>query len=203
MSNIVKENEATFNLKIQLEIATSLLEQLKSQQNFEILPANIGIVDVNVNQLLESYNTLVIERNNLLISTTKNSPLVLKITEQLNRLRKANLEGISRYIENLQVSLSSYQKINKESIGIVSSFPEKEYTMRTLAREFKFAEDLLVFLSQRKEEASISYVSVLPNLKVLSYGVSNNFPIITQKKDIIYLGGFILGYLIPFVFCIY
>ena len=32
--------------------------------------------------------------------------------------------------------------------------------MRTLAREFKFAEDLLVFLSQRKEEASISYVSV-------------------------------------------
>ena len=49
--------------------------------------------------------------------------------------------------------------------------------MRTLAREFKFAEDLLVFLSQRKEEASISYVSVLPNLKVLSYGISNNKPI--------------------------
>ena len=38
LSNIVKENEETFNLKIQLEIATSLLEQLKSQQNFEILP---------------------------------------------------------------------------------------------------------------------------------------------------------------------
>ena len=59
MSNIVKENEETFNLKIQLEIATSLLEQLKSQQNFEILPANIGIVDLSVNQLLDSYNTLV------------------------------------------------------------------------------------------------------------------------------------------------
>ena len=72
--------------------------------------------------------------------------------------------------------MSSYQ-INKETMGTVSSFPEKGYTMRTLAREFKFAEDLLVFLSQRKEEASISYVSVLPNLKVLSYGISNNFPI--------------------------
>ena len=75
LSNIVKENEAAFNLKIQLEISTSLLNQLKSQQNFEILPANIGIVDVNINQLIESYNTLVIERNNLLISATKNSPL--------------------------------------------------------------------------------------------------------------------------------
>ena len=197
LSNIVKENEETFNLKIQLEIATSLLEQLKSQQNFEILPANIGIVDVNINQLIASYNTLVIERNNLLISTTKNSPLVLKITEQLNRIRKANREGIRLYIENLEVSLSSYQKITDENLGIISSFPEKGYMMRTLAREFKFTEDLLVFLSQRKEEASISYVSVLPNLKVLSYGVSDFFPI-SPKKNIIYGGGLFLGLIIPF-----
>ena len=197
LSSIVKENEETFNLKIQLEIATSLLRQLKSQQDFEILPANIGIVDVNVNQLLESYNTLVIERNNLLISTTKNSPLVLKITEQLNRIRKANLDGINLYIKNLEVSLSGYQKITDENLGVISSFPEKGYTLRTLAREFKFTEDLLVFLSQRKEEASISYVSVLPNLKVLSYGVSDIFPL-SPKKNIIYFGGLILGFIAPF-----
>ena len=104
------------------------------------------------------------------------------MNRQLKRLRKANLEGISRYIENLQVSLSSYQKINDKTLGIVAGFPEKGYTMRTLAREFKFAEDLLVFLSQRKEEASISYVSVLPNLKVLSYGISNNYPISPKKN---------------------
>ncbi|MDB2624704.1 polysaccharide biosynthesis tyrosine autokinase [Flavobacteriaceae bacterium] len=197
LSNIVKENEAAFNLKIQLEIATSLLEQLKSQQNFEILPANIGIVDSGINELLVSYNTLVIERNNLLISATNNSPLVLQINNQLKRLRKANLEGISRYIENLEVSLSSYQKITDETLGIVAEFPEKGYTMRTLAREFKFAEDLLVFLSQRKEEASISYVSVLPNLKVLSYGISDIFPI-SPRRNIIYLGGLSLGLIIPF-----
>ena len=197
LSSIVKENEETFNLKIQLEIATSLLEQLKSQENFEILPANIGVVDANVNQLIASYNTLVIERNNLLISSTKNSPFVLKISEQLNRLRNANLDGISRYIKNLQVSISNYQKINKETMDIVSGFPKKRYTMRTLAREFKFAEDLLVFLSQRKEEASIEYVSVLPNLKVLSYGISNNLPFSPNVK-ILYLTGIFLGLLIPF-----
>jgi len=197
LSNIVKENEETFNLKIQLEIATSLLEQLKSLENYEILPANIGIVDVNINQLIESYNTLVIERNNLLISTTENSPLVLKITAQLKRLRKANLEGISRYIENLQVSLSSLQKVNKVNLNMVSEFPKKGYTMRTLAREFKFAEDLLIFLSQRKEEASIAYVSVLPNLKVLSNGISINSPV-APRKNIIYFGGLFLGFIIPF-----
>ena len=192
LSTIIKENEAAFDLKIQLEIAVSLLKELKNQDDFEILPANIGIVDVSINELLESYNTLVIERNNLLVSASSNSPILLRITDQLNRLRKANLEGVNRYVENLQVSLSSYKKINDKTMGIVAGFPEKGYTMRTLAREFKFAEDLLVFLSQRKEEASISFVSVLPNLKVLSYGISNNPPISPRPK-IIYISGIILA----------
>jgi len=197
LSNIVNENEVAFNLEIQLEIATSLLEQLKSQQSFEILPANIGIVDSGINELLLSYNTLVIERNNLLVSATNNSPLVLQLNQQLKRLKKANIEGINLYIKNLQVSLSSYRKLNKESLGFVSGLPKKGYALRTLAREFKFAEDLLVFLYQRKEEASISFVSVLPNLKVLSYGISNNFPLSPNKKST-YIGGLVLGFIIPF-----
>ena len=197
LTEISKDKEASLNLKIQLEIAKSLLDQLKSQQNFEILPANIGIVDPGINELLVSYNTLLMERNTLLVSAQKNSPLVMEMNRKLNNLKKANLEGISRYIENLHVSISSYQKINNETLGIVAEFPEKGYTMRTLAREFKFSEDLLVFLSQRKEEASISYVSVLPNLKVLSYGVSNYLPI-SPIGNFIYSSGFVIGLIIPF-----
>ena len=197
LSNIVKENEESFNLQIQLEIANSVLERLKNQENFQILPANIGVIDISVNQLLDSYNELVIERNNLLVSTTEYSPVILKMNEQLNKLKKANIEGINSYIKNIQVSLFNYKKNNDKSMEDVSSFPEKEYYLRTLAREFKFAEDLLVFLSQRKEEASISYASVLPNLKVLSYGITDNSPI-APKKNIIYLGGLALGFVIPF-----
>ena len=193
LSNIVKENDAAFNLKIQLEVATSLLKKLETQKFNEILPANIGIVDLRINELLNTYNDLVMKRNNLLVSASNKSPIVLQIDEELNRLKKANIQGVSRYIENLKVSLSSYEKINSESLGIVSSLPRKEYTMRTLARQFKFSEDLLVFLSQRKEEASISYVSVLPNLKVLSYGCCKWFPNITQKKILFTLGGLIYG----------
>ena len=198
LSNIIKETEAVFNLQIQLEIATSLLEQLKKQSKFEILPANIGINDVSVNQLLESYNTLVIDRNNLLVSADKKSPLVLQINKQLNKLRKANIEGVEVYINNINISLMGYKKTNDINKGIIAGFPQKEYKMRSLAREFKFAEDLLVFLSQRKEEASISYASVLPNLKVLSYGVTNNSPI-APKKNIIYFGGIGMGFFLPFI----
>jgi capsular exopolysaccharide synthesis family protein len=198
LSNIVDENKAVFNLRIQLELSTNLIKQLKSQENFKILPANIGIEDVSVNELLKSYNELIIERNNLLVSTTNNSPLVMHINEQLVKLKKANIEGIIRYIDNLKISISNYKTINDKSLDIVSDLPKQEYTMRTLAREFKFAEDLLIFLNQRKEEASISYVSVLPNLKVLSYGVSNNIAISPNIK-LTYLSSLTVGLFIPLI----
>ena len=159
LNKMVKENEVSFNLKIQLQIANSLLEYLKNQQNFDILPVNIGVEDAGINELLLSFNTLVMDRNNLLVSATKESPIVSQINEKLKNLKNASLKGINRYIKNLQVSLSNYQKTNNESLEYISTFPQKEYILRTLAREFKFAEDLLVFLSQRKEEASISFVS--------------------------------------------
>ena len=197
LNKMVKENEVSFNLKIQLQIANSLLEYLKNQENFDILPANIGVEDAGINELLLSFNTLVMDRNNLLVSATKESPIVLQINEKLKNLKNASLKGINRYIKNLQVSLSNYQKTNNESLEYISTFPQKEYILRTLAREFKFAEDLLVFLSQRKEEASISFVSVLPNLKVLSYGIANNKPIAPIYRTI-YIGALIIGLLIPF-----
>ena len=197
LNKMVKENEVSFNLKIQLQIANSLLEYLKNQQNFDILPANIGVEDAGINELLLSFNTLVMDRNNLLVSATKESPIVSQINEKLKNLKNASLKGINRYIKNLQVSLSNYQKTNNESLEYISTFPQKEYILRTLAREFKFAEDLLVFLSQRKEEASISFVSVLPNLKVLSYGIANNKPIAPINRTI-YIGALIIGLLIPF-----
>jgi capsular exopolysaccharide synthesis family protein len=54
-----------------------------------------------------------------------------------------------------------------------------------------------VFLLERKEEASISYISALPNIKLLSYGVSSRFPI-APKVEIIYLAALLLGILVPF-----
>ena len=90
-----------------------------------------------------------------------------------------------------------YQKMENQTRGLVASLPTKENTLRGYARNFKIVEELYVFLLQRKEEASISYISALPNLKVLSYGVSGELPI-APKGKIIYLGALVLGLLIPF-----
>lgn len=177
LENIIKGQEESFSLEIQLEIANTLLKKLEAQSDFDILPANIGVENQNVNSLVSSYNTVVIQRNNLLMSASEQSPMVQQLTMQLENSRAAIITGVNRYIKSLEVSLSRYQVMESNTKDQVAKLPTKENTLRSYARNFKLVEELYIFLLKRKEEASISYISALPNLKVLSYAVSNNSPI--------------------------
>ena len=104
---------------------------------------------------------------------------------------------MNRYIESLEVSLVSYQQLENRTRDLVASLPSKENTLRGFARNFKIVDELYMFLLQRKEEASISYISALPDVKILSYGVSGEFPVF-PKRGIIYSGALVLGLFFPF-----
>lgn len=197
LNSIIKGQQEAFALGIQLEIAQVLKEQLASQNKYELLPANVGMDNESVNELVSSYNTTLSQRNSLLVSTTEQSPVIQQLSSQLEQAKAAIITGVNRYIEGLEVSQKNYQQMENRTRGLVASLPTKENTLRGYARNFKIVEELYVFLLQRKEEASISYISALPNLKVLSYGVSGELPI-APKGKIIYLGALVLGLLIPF-----
>ena len=197
LNSIIKGQQEAFALGIQLEIAQVLKEQLASQNKYELLPANVGMDNESVNELVSSYNTTLSQRNSLLVSTTEQSPVIQQLSSQLEQAKAAIITGVNRYIEGLEVSQKNYQQMENRTRGLVASLPTKENTLRGYARNFKIVEELYVFLLQRKEEASISYISALPNLKVLSYGVSGELPI-APKGKIIYLGALMLGLLIPF-----
>jgi capsular exopolysaccharide synthesis family protein len=197
LSNIVKGQEEAFGIGIQLEIAKALLEKLESQASYQILPVDIGIKNESVNTLVNSYNEVVTKRNNLLVSTTTKNPMLMQLSSRLDNVKAAIIKGVDRYIEGLQTSLSSFKKMEAKTKGIVAGLPSKESALRAYARDFKIGEELYIYLLQRKEEASISYISALPNIKILSSGVSNNAPI-SPKTQTIYLVSFLLGLLIPF-----
>jgi len=197
LSNIIKGQEEAFGIGIQLEIAKALLEKLENQASYQLLPANIGIDNASVNSLVDSYNQVVTQRNNLLISATTKSPMVLQLSSQLDSAKAAITKSVTRYIEGLETSLAGFKNMEAKTKGIVAGLPDKESTLRSYARDFKIVEELYVFLLERKEEASISYISALPNIKLLSYGVSARYPI-APKVQIIYLAALLLGLLVPF-----
>ena len=197
LSNIIKGQEEALTLGIQKEIASALLSNLKAQQTYDLLPANVGVDNASLNTLVASYNEAVSQRKSLLTSATEQSPLVVELSAQLRDTREAIITGITRYIDGLEVSLAQYNGLEQRTQSAVASLPAKENTLRGFARNFKIVEELYLFLLQRKEEASISYISALPNVKVLSQAVTQSIPV-APKPNIIYLGAVLLGLVIPF-----
>ena len=132
LANIVKGQEEVFGIGIQLEIAKALLEKLENQASYQILPANIGIENESVNTLVNSYNTVVTQRNNLLMSATTKSPMVLQLSSQLDNAKAAIIQGVTRYIEGLETSLDGFKNMEATTKGIVASLPSKKKHPKSL-----------------------------------------------------------------------
>ena len=197
LQNISTLDQERFDLSTQKELAISLQRNLNNQADFSLLPSNIGLASGNVNGLVMSYNELVLKRKNLLAGATTRNPLVVQLSEDIRDLRKNILESINNYIMNLDTSLSEFKEFQNQTNSEVSKIPNLEATLLTFQRKFQIAEKLYLFLLERREEASISYESTLPNTRVINYAYTNFIPV-SPKKQIIYLGVILLGLLFPF-----
>ncbi|MFL2621589.1 MAG: GumC family protein [Flavobacteriaceae bacterium] len=186
-----------FNLSTQFELAKSLKNNLNSQSDFSLLPSNIGINSGDVNELVVAYNTIVLKRNELLSGATLQNPLVVQLSLQLTSLKQNILSSIDNYIENIQTSISKFNEFQNSTSSQVSRIPELEARLLEFQRKFELSENLYLFLLQRREEASISYESTLPDTRVINYANSNIIPV-SPKRNIIFLGSILLGLLVPF-----
>lgn len=199
LSSLTDLEQEKFNLTTQLELAKSLLKNLQSQSNFSLLPSNIGINSTNVNELIVAYNTLVLERNGLLSGATERNPIIIQLSTQLTDLKQNILSSTENYLDNLETALSKFDEFKNTTSNQVAKIPKLEATLLAYERKFKIAENLYLFLLQKREEASISYQATLPDTRVINYAYTNPIPV-APKRAIIFLGAALLGLLIPFGF---
>jgi len=197
LSNITTLDQEQFNLTTQRALAQSLKRNLDNQNDYSLLPSNIGLSSGNVNDLVVSYNELVLKRKNLLAGATKRNPLVVQLSDQLKDIRGNIFESINNYINNIDTSLSKYKEFKNRTNSKVSKIPGLEASLLSFQRKFQIAEKLYLFLLERREEASISFESTLPNTRVINYANTDYTPV-APKKQILALAAILLGLMIPF-----
>ena len=102
LSNISKIEDESFKLSVQLDLANEIKRNLESSQGYSLLPSNVGIENVSVNQLIGSYNELVLQRNKLLTGATERNPLVEQLSSQLSEVKGNILQSVQNYISSIQ-----------------------------------------------------------------------------------------------------
>ena len=196
LSSISTINEEKFMLETQKALAESLKQNLEGQEDYGLLPSNIGITSGNVNELILSYNELVLNRKNILAGATTKNPLIVQISRQLNDLRNNINTSISNYISSIDTSLVKFNELETRTNKEVSKIPGLEASLLGFERKLQIAETVYMFLLQKREEASISYESTLPNTRVINYAYTNPVPV-SPRHSLIVLGAILLGIIIP------
>ncbi len=183
--------------KTQAVLSEILIETLGKTKSNELLPANIGLEQVEVAAIIDQYNELVLKQQKLLQSVGENHPAVLELKNTQKQLKN-----------NIKASLATYKKVLQSKIGAISqissgqsqqyaALPFQEKAIRSIERQQEIKEALYIILLQKREEAAVNLAIINPSIKMVDYAKPNEQPI-SPKSALIFLAALLIGIGIPF-----
>lgn len=188
---------------VEVETRYSLSNYLKdyvvqSSDNHQMIPANMGLEDPSIDQVIGQYNELILRREKLVAASSTTSPAVLQTDATLSTLRN-NILGL---IQNLQTSLNLQRRDisdrEADALHRFSTMPSKELQMLEIERQQSIKEQLYLYLLNKREENALSQAMADDNLRVIDPAWANYTPSYPQRMKIIILA-ILIGLLIPVV----
>ena len=117
---------AHLELSNQLYVAQAIRDYLRDKsKKDELLPALLITDNKGLADQVGEYNALQLQRNKIIASSSKESPLVKDIDKQLSAMHDAVLTSAENAIKQLQVQLKSVIAKENEGKQLIASAPKK------------------------------------------------------------------------------
>ena len=168
---------------------------------FNMIPANTGLEDTNIESLIEQYNEQVFRRGQLVAASSLESPAVKKCESTLLSLRRNILSLIHNLLRGLEMNKQDLQQREEESIRKYSTMPTKAREMLEIERQQSIKEELYVFLLNKREESALTQAMADDNIRPVDPATVSYTPSSPQRMKIMALA-FLIGLAIPAFFLI-
>ncbi len=181
----------------ELQLIDYMSNYLKENSgNSELIPANMSFRDNSINEITKKHNDLVIQRNRMLKNSSEKNPVVVNLDAQIISLKQSLNTGLENIRSSNKIKLEALDKEGSRISSQLYSAPKKERQFRDLKRQQDIKESLYLYLLQKREESAISHGVTSPNAIIIDDAFASSLPI-WPKKEILFLGAFILAFLIP------
>src|SRR3546814_19823483 len=118
-AQLLLENSSVYvnqlaQVQTQLNILADVEAYLNDENSQRVLPNAVVTDDVVFNDLITSYNEVLLERGRRLISATPNNPTIINLERQLNAMRKNMLDNLRRRKSRLNITKAKLEQKKKK-----------------------------------------------------------------------------------------
>lgn len=181
----------------QLYMARYIKKYLVNPANANnVLPANSGIENNNIATQINTYNTQLLQRNNLVANSSEQNPLVVDMDHSLSAMRQAIVTSIDNELVILNEQLRSLQRTSDKNTSRLAKSPTQAKYLLSVERQQKVKESLYLFLLQKREENELSQAFTAYNTRIITPPGGSKVPT-APKRSMILLAALMLGLAIP------
>lgn len=195
MSN--EANDQLLDYNSRKAMANFVRQQLNSNiiKN-QLLPANSGIENPNIEEQIADYNKELLQRNNIAANSNELNPLVVEMDENIAQMRKMIIASLDNYVHTLEAQIRTLEQKESRSTSQLATSPDQAKYILSVERQQKVKESLYLFLLQKREENEIGQTFTAYNTRIINWAVGSERPVAPSKGKIL-LVAFALGLVIP------
>ena len=167
-----------------------------SANSFNVLPANSGLENLNIEAQINEYNQKLLERNNLVDNSSTANPLVINMDNQLDGIRQAILQSIDNYIVTLNSQIRAAQTNEAMAASRLQANPTQARYLLSVERQQTVKESLYLYLLQKREENELSQAFTAYNTRIITPPTGSNAPVAPNPRSIMMVA-VLVGLLLP------
>lgn len=180
----------------QLRLVSDLRAYLENPVNRdEVIPANVGLTDNGLVNIVNQYNELMIERKRLLRSSKATSPAVINLDEAIAATRTTVLTTVANVERTLQITRNNLALEAGKYRTRISNAPRQEQELRNISRQQEIKAGLYLMLLQKREENAITLAAKANNGRMVESPRVSGY--VSPNKRNFYLMALVLGLGIP------
>lgn len=154
--------------EVQLTLIAHLKSHILNEANqYEVIPANIGLQNADLNTVVQNYNEMLIERKRLLRTSHEDNPAVQSLNASIEVMRNSVMAAIQTAEKGLLINRQALQAQTRKFAGKVSDAPVQEKEYLSMSRQQEIQANLYLMLLQKREENNITLASTANNARVI------------------------------------
>ena len=185
------ENETQINLVSELDAHAKNLENKN-----KVLPTNIGLRDVSLAALINSYNEQILERERLMRTSSSTNPIIQNLNSTIESLYQNVLTSMASVHNGLLIKQRDLDSQVQKASNRIANAPEQERVLKDIERQQSIKSGLYLMLLEKRETNAISMAATVDDAKIIDAPQPDSTPI-GPKKKLILLMGLMIGVALP------